>query len=111
MGDVTYGACCVDDYTARSLGCDFLIHYGHRFVWNLEIDLIFFQIVFWHVWFFFFSCLVPINITEGIAVQYVFVDIKFDLSHFIESVKLNFKQDQKLAMVIIIFKKLGYFEH
>jgi len=74
MGDVTYGACCVDDYTARSLGCDFLIHYGH-------------------------SCLVPINITEGIAVQYVFVDIKFDLSHFIESVKLNFKQDQKLAMV------------
>ena len=32
MGDVTYGACCVDDYTARSLGCDFLIHYGHRFV-------------------------------------------------------------------------------
>jgi 2-(3-amino-3-carboxypropyl)histidine synthase len=32
MGDVTYGACCVDDYTARSLGCDFLIHYGHRFL-------------------------------------------------------------------------------
>ena len=28
MGDVTYGACCVDDYTARALGCDFLIHYG-----------------------------------------------------------------------------------
>lgn len=29
MGDVTYGACCVDDYTARALGCDFLLHYGH----------------------------------------------------------------------------------
>lgn len=26
MGDVTYGACCVDDYTARALGCDFLVH-------------------------------------------------------------------------------------
>lgn len=29
MGDVTYGACCVDDYTARALGADLLIHYGH----------------------------------------------------------------------------------
>lgn len=29
MGDVTYGACCVDDYTAMALGCDMLIHYGH----------------------------------------------------------------------------------
>jgi 2-(3-amino-3-carboxypropyl)histidine synthase len=29
MGDVTYGACCVDDYTARALGCDFMVHYGH----------------------------------------------------------------------------------
>ena len=28
LGDVTYGACCVDDYTAASLGCDFLVHYG-----------------------------------------------------------------------------------
>ncbi|KAM7139763.1 2-(3-amino-3-carboxypropyl)histidine synthase subunit 1 isoform 2-T2 [Macrochelys suwanniensis] len=29
MGDVTYGACCVDDYTARALGADFMVHYGH----------------------------------------------------------------------------------
>jgi len=29
MGDVTYGACCVDDFTAKALGADFLIHYGH----------------------------------------------------------------------------------
>lgn len=29
MGDVTYGACCVDDFSARALGCDFLLHYGH----------------------------------------------------------------------------------
>ena len=29
MGDVTYGACCVDDYTAMALGCDMLVHYGH----------------------------------------------------------------------------------
>ncbi|KAI9560436.1 hypothetical protein GHT06_014454 [Daphnia sinensis] len=29
MGDVTYGACCVDDRTAIALGADFMIHYGH----------------------------------------------------------------------------------
>ena len=29
MGDVTYGACCVDDYAARALGADIMIHYGH----------------------------------------------------------------------------------
>jgi diphthamide biosynthesis enzyme Dph1/Dph2-like protein len=29
MGDVTYGACCVDDYSARALGADIMIHYGH----------------------------------------------------------------------------------
>jgi hypothetical protein len=29
MGDVTYGACCVDDYTTLALGCDMLVHYGH----------------------------------------------------------------------------------
>ena len=29
MGDVTYGACCVDDFTARALECDLLVHYGH----------------------------------------------------------------------------------
>lgn len=29
LGDVTYGACCVDDFTAIALGCDFLVHYGH----------------------------------------------------------------------------------
>lgn len=28
LGDVTYGACCVDDLTARAVGADFLVHYG-----------------------------------------------------------------------------------
>ena len=56
-GDVTYGACCVDDYTAASLGCDFLVHYGH-------------------------SCLVPVDVT-GIPCLYVFVDISFDVDHLV----------------------------
>ena len=29
MGDVTYGACCIDDYTAKALGADLMVHYGH----------------------------------------------------------------------------------
>lgn len=77
MGDVTYGACCVDDFTAKALGADLLVHYGH-------------------------SCLIPMDQTVGIKVLYVFVDIKIDAVHFIESVKLNFPSTKKLAFVSTI---------
>ena len=76
MGDVTYGACCVDDYTARALGADFMVHYGH-------------------------SCLVPIDAT-AIKMLYVFVDIQIDLRHLCETVRHNFKGTDKLAMVSTI---------
>ena len=55
LGDVTYGACCVDDYTARSLDCGFMIHYGH-------------------------SCLVPVTKTF-VKTLYVFVEIVIDVDH------------------------------
>jgi hypothetical protein len=29
MGDVTYGGCCIDDFSARALGASFFVHYGH----------------------------------------------------------------------------------
>lgn len=77
MGDVTYGACCIDDYTAKALGADLLVHYGH-------------------------SCLIPIDQTSDIKVLYVFVDIKIDSLHFIESVKLNFPTTTHLAFVSTI---------
>jgi len=32
MGDVTYGACCIDDLSADTLGADFIIHYGRLFL-------------------------------------------------------------------------------
>ena len=38
MGDVTYGACCVDDFTARALGCDFMVHYGHSCLGELYMN-------------------------------------------------------------------------
>lgn len=36
------------------------------------------------------SCLVPIDRTSGIKMLYVFVDIKIDFQHFVETVAFNF---------------------
>ncbi|KDN52597.1 hypothetical protein K437DRAFT_253999 [Tilletiaria anomala UBC 951] len=69
MGDVTYGACCVDDYTALALGCDLLVHYGH-------------------------SCLVPVDQTK-IKTLYVFVEISVDRLHLAETVRANFPSDKE----------------
>uniref|UniRef100_K3WYL2 2-(3-amino-3-carboxypropyl)histidine synthase subunit 1 n=1 Tax=Globisporangium ultimum (strain ATCC 200006 / CBS 805.95 / DAOM BR144) TaxID=431595 RepID=K3WYL2_GLOUD len=73
LGDVTYGACCVDDLTAIALGADFMVHYGH-------------------------SCLVPIDVTT-IKMLYVFVDISIDVDHLVECMKLTFKPDTKIALM------------
>jgi 2-(3-amino-3-carboxypropyl)histidine synthase len=74
MGDVTYGACCVDDYSAQALGAQLLVHYGH-------------------------SCLVPINKTN-IPVQYVFVDIAIDVRHLVDCVGLTFPdRSTRLALM------------
>jgi len=73
MGDVTYGACCIDDYTARALECDLLIHYAH-------------------------SCLIPVGVTQ-IQTLYVFVDIGIDVPHLIATIERNFKAGSKIAMV------------
>lgn len=77
MGDVTYGACCVDDYTARALNIDLLIHYGH-------------------------SCLIPIDQTDGIRVLYIFVDIKIDTAHCIDCLQATLPILTKIALVSTI---------
>ncbi|XP_052052069.1 2-(3-amino-3-carboxypropyl)histidine synthase subunit 1 isoform X1 [Apodemus sylvaticus] len=78
MGDVTYGACCVDDFTARALGVDFLVHYGH-------------------------SCLVPMDTSiQDFRVLYVFVDIRIDTAHLLDSVRLTFAPGSSLALVSTI---------
>lgn len=76
MGDVTYGACCVDDYTARALGADMMVHYGH-------------------------SCLVPID-TTTIKMLYVFVDIKIDNQHVIDILRHKFYPGAQIALVSTI---------
>ncbi|KAI0438694.1 putative diphthamide synthesis protein-domain-containing protein [Xylaria telfairii] len=73
MGDVTYGACCIDDYTARALGCDLLVHYAH-------------------------SCLIPVDVTK-IKVLYVFVDISIDTAHLLATMERNFAPPKTIAIV------------
>jgi len=72
LGDVTYGACCVDDLSAEALGCDFLVHYGH-------------------------SCLVPLDVTR-LPCLYVFVDIRFDGQHLLACVRASFAPGARLAL-------------
>lgn len=74
MGDATYGACCVDDYSARALDCDFMVHFGH-------------------------SCLIPINYMSDIKMLYVFVDIHIDLEHFLATIKKNFQPSHTILFV------------
>ncbi|GJN74220.1 diphthamide biosynthesis protein 1 [Purpureocillium lilacinum] len=73
MGDVTYGACCIDDYTARAMGCDLLVHYAH-------------------------SCLIPVDVTK-IKTLYVFVDISIDTAHLLASLERNFATGKTIAVV------------
>lgn len=66
LGDVTYGACCVDDLTAQSLQCQLLVHYGH-------------------------SCLVPLQHTV-LPVLYVFCEIQFDTQHLVKCLQATFDE-------------------
>ncbi|KAG0437049.1 hypothetical protein HPB47_017623 [Ixodes persulcatus] len=77
LGDVTYGACCIDDFTARALGADLMVHYGH-------------------------SCLIPVDQMNGLKMLYIFVDIKIDVLHLIDTVELNWTTETSLALVSTI---------
>ncbi|KAL0862835.1 hypothetical protein Bca101_041953 [Brassica carinata] len=74
LGDVTYGACCVDDFSASALGADLLIHYGH-------------------------SCLVPIDSTK-IPCLYVFVEIQIDVKCLLNTIRLNLSTDDVKRIVL-----------
>lgn len=74
LGDVTYGACCVDDLAAAALSADLLIHFGH-------------------------SCLVPIDFT-AIPCLYIFVEIFIDSNKFLNQIKLNFSSSDKFSFII-----------
>jgi 2-(3-amino-3-carboxypropyl)histidine synthase len=73
LGDVTYGACCVDDLGAKAMGANLLIHYGH-------------------------SCLVPIQHT-AIPCLYVFVELQIDYQHMVDCVCATLPEPQPLALL------------
>lgn len=77
LGDVTYGACCIDDLASRKLGCDFIVHYGH-------------------------SCLVPIPDMTIKNVLYVFVEIGIDVRHLLETIAFNVEQDRHIYLMGIV---------
>ena len=78
LSDVAYGACCVDDFTAVSLKCQLLVHFAH-------------------------SCLIPVTHMVGkLKILYVFVDIKFDVWHLIETVKANIDRNGRIAFASTI---------
>ena len=77
LGDVTYGACCIDDLASKKLNCDFIVHYGH-------------------------SCLVPIPNMTISNVLYVFVEIGIDIRHLLESIAFNFEPAEKIYLLGIV---------
>jgi len=87
MGDVTYGACCIDDYTALALGCDMLVHYGHSclgppFLRTAHSEGLTDPFA------------VPID-TTTIKTLYVFVEIGIDSDHLHHTVRLNLPSNRK----------------
>jgi 2-(3-amino-3-carboxypropyl)histidine synthase len=74
LGDITYGACCIDDLGSKTLECDLIIHYGH-------------------------SCLVPITET-CIKAMYVFVDIQVDISHLVNTLEYNFPEKDRSLYIM-----------
>jgi 2-(3-amino-3-carboxypropyl)histidine synthase len=76
LGDVTYGACCVDDLGAQALGAELLVHYGH-------------------------SCLVPIQHTV-IPCLYVFVEIAIDVNHLVDCLDLTLASETSKPHVYLL---------
>lgn len=77
MGDVSYGACCVDDFSGHALGCDFMIHYGHSCLISVK------------------DCLIP-------NMMYVFVEIDIDIPHLVETVKSLVPKQTRLACIATV---------
>ena len=73
LGDITYGACCIDDIGCDILKCDLLIHYCH-------------------------SCLVP-STKVLVEILYVFVEINIDIEHLVKTIEYNFDKSYYLYLL------------
>lgn len=75
LGDVTYGACCIDDFGAKALNCDLIIHYAH-------------------------SCLIPITDCL-LPTLYIFVDITIDIDHLIRTIEFNLPKETNPTIYLL----------
>jgi 2-(3-amino-3-carboxypropyl)histidine synthase len=78
---VTYGACCIDDFTAREMGAEMIVHYGH-------------------------SCLIPVS-QVSIKTLYVFVEIGIDNAHLSASVRRNFPSSREAFQKVVLGAERG----
>ena len=76
LGDITYGACCIDDIDCSILECDLLIHYCH-------------------------SCLVP-STKCLVEILYIFVEINIDIEHLVKTIEYNFDKAYYLYLLASI---------
>ena len=76
LGDITYGACCIDDIDCNILECDLLIHYRH-------------------------SCLVP-STKCLVEILYIFVEINIDIEHLVKTIEYNFDKSYYLYLLASI---------
>jgi 2-(3-amino-3-carboxypropyl)histidine synthase len=91
LADVTYGACCIDDYTAKSMGAEMIVHYGHSCLSELigivrRFDahgavVADYRSTTWTS--------VPVSQTT-LRTLYIFVEIQVDPLHLALSVRRNF---------------------
>lgn len=82
LGDITYGACCIDDIGCKAIETDLIIHYGH-------------------------SCLVPVTDT-CVKSMYVFVDIQIDIDHLIKTIEFNFSIEDYRNKPLFILGSIQY---
>ncbi|KAJ1613080.1 OVCA1/DPH2 protein-like and AE group [Cryptosporidium canis] len=91
LGDITYGGCCIEDNLmkavesshSKSINSSLLVHYAH-------------------------SCLIPFEElsssieADATNILYVFVEINLLTDHFIQTIRSNFRPEDKIALLSTI---------
>jgi diphthamide biosynthesis enzyme Dph1/Dph2-like protein len=81
LGESAFGACCIDDFTAKAMGAQVLFHYGHSC-----LGFAFFFFSHFHTFMYFFLIFVVPTDGCGIDVSYI-------------SVKLTPSADQAIEII------------
>lgn len=74
LGDISYGACCIDDLSCKKLEVDLLVHYAH-------------------------SCLIPAS-QIIIPTLYIYVEISIDVDFLVKTIELNFPKEDQIKIFL-----------